>query len=33
VDGPWRDNPTLYEFYVKREHRTRTFDLFADLVW
>src|SRR5713101_3091337 len=32
VDGPWRDNPTLYEFYVKREHRTRTFDLFADLL-
>ena len=32
VDGPWRDNPTLYEFYVEREHRKRMFDLFANLL-
>src|SRR5581483_6286000 len=31
VDGPWHDNPALYEFYVKHEHRMRTFDLFASL--
>lgn len=32
VDGPWRDNPALYEFYVERAHRTRMFDLFASLL-
>jgi GNAT superfamily N-acetyltransferase len=32
VDGPWRDAPALYEFYVRREHRMRLFDLFAELL-
>ncbi len=32
VGGPWRDTPALYEFYVKHEHRTHTFDLFAELL-
>jgi GNAT superfamily N-acetyltransferase len=32
VDGPWRDAPALYEFYVELEHRVRTFDLFASLL-
>jgi GNAT superfamily N-acetyltransferase len=32
VGWPWRDTPALYEFYVQREHRTRTFDLFAALL-
>ncbi len=32
MDGPWRDNPTLYEFYVEPGHRSRTFDLFVNLL-
>jgi GNAT superfamily N-acetyltransferase len=32
VGGPWRDAPALYEFYVQREQRMRTFDLFASLL-
>jgi GNAT superfamily N-acetyltransferase len=32
VDGPWRDTPALYEFYVQRERRTSIFDLFAALL-
>ena len=32
VDGPWRDSPALYEFYVEREHRARIFDLFTSLL-
>lgn len=32
VDGPWRETPALYELYVKREYRMRTFDLFASLL-
>jgi GNAT superfamily N-acetyltransferase len=32
VNGPWRDTPALYEFYVKPECRKRTFDLFAGLL-
>jgi len=32
VDGPWRDTPALYEFFVQREHRMRIFDLFASLL-
>jgi GNAT superfamily N-acetyltransferase len=31
IAGPWRDAPALYEFYVQREERTHTFDLFASL--
>jgi GNAT superfamily N-acetyltransferase len=32
VAGPWTDKPTLLEFYVVPEHRTRGFDLFEALV-
>ena len=28
VAGPWRDRPTVYEFYVEPEYRTRAFELF-----
>ena len=28
VAGPWRDRPTVYEFYVVPEHRSRAFPLF-----
>ena len=27
LGGPWKDKPTLFEFYVLPEHRTRAFDL------
>jgi GNAT superfamily N-acetyltransferase len=29
VAGPWKDKPTLYEFFVLPEHRSRVFDLFS----
>jgi GNAT superfamily N-acetyltransferase len=32
IGGPWTDKPTLFEFYVLPEHRTRAFDLFEALV-
>jgi hypothetical protein len=32
VSGPWKDKPTLYEFYVLPLHRSRAFDLFEALV-
>ena len=32
VGGPWRDKPTLYEFYVVPHHRLRMFDLFRALL-
>jgi len=32
VAGPWKDKPTLYNFYVLPEFRTRSFDLFATLL-
>jgi GNAT superfamily N-acetyltransferase len=28
VAGPWKDNPTIYEFYVLPHYRSRLFDLF-----
>ena len=28
VDGPWRDKPTLYEFHVEPDRRSRAFALF-----
>jgi len=28
IAGPWKDKPTLFEFYVLPEHRARAFDLF-----
>jgi GNAT superfamily N-acetyltransferase len=30
VDGPWRDRPTIYEFYVEPSYRNRAFDIFSD---
>ncbi len=32
VGGPWRENPTVYEFFVLRQHRSRVFDLFEALL-
>ena len=28
IAGPWKDKPTILEFYVLPEHRARAFDLF-----
>lgn len=28
IAGPWKDKPTILEFYVVPEHRSRAFDLF-----
>jgi RimJ/RimL family protein N-acetyltransferase len=28
IAGPWKDKPTVFEFYVVPEHRTRAFELF-----
>src|SRR5262245_55530822 len=28
VAGPWRDKPTVYEFYLEPNFRTRAFELF-----
>lgn len=28
IAGPWKDKPTILEFYVLPDHRTRAFDLF-----
>jgi GNAT superfamily N-acetyltransferase len=32
MDGPWRDNPAVYEFFVEPEHRMRTFEAFTSLL-
>lgn len=32
VDGPWKDKPTIYEFYVLPHYRSRLFDLFSLLL-
>ena len=32
VAGPWKDKPTVFEFYVLAEGRGRAFDLFEALV-
>ena len=32
IGGPWKDKPTLFEFYVLPEHRTRAFDIFEALL-
>jgi hypothetical protein len=32
VAGPWKDQPTLYEFYVLPHYRSRFFDLFSALL-
>jgi len=32
IGGPWKDKPTLFEFYVVPEHRTLAFELFEALL-
>ena len=32
VSGPWKDKPTIYEFYVLPHYRLRMFDLFGALL-
>src|SRR5262249_10917311 len=32
VGGPWREKPTLYEFFVLPQKRSQVFDLFACLL-
>ena len=32
IDGPWKEKPTLFEFYIVPEHRARAFDLFEALL-
>lgn len=32
IAGPWKDKPTIFEFYVLPEHRARGFDLFEALL-
>ena len=32
IAGPWKDKPTLYEYFVLPDHRTRAFDLFTALL-
>src|SRR5437016_11604436 len=32
IGGPWKDKPTVFEFYVLPERRSRAFDLFEALL-
>ena len=32
VGGPWKDKPTVYEYYLLPQYRLRTFDLFDNLL-
>jgi hypothetical protein len=32
IAGPWKDKPTVYEYFVLPDHRTRAFDLFTELL-
>jgi GNAT superfamily N-acetyltransferase len=32
IAGPWKDKPTIYEFYVVPQWRNRIFDLFSELL-
>ena len=32
VSGPWKEKPTLYEYFVLPQFRSRMFDLFVDLL-
>jgi GNAT superfamily N-acetyltransferase len=32
VGGPWHEKPTVYEFFVLRQYRSRLFDLFEGLL-
>jgi GNAT superfamily N-acetyltransferase len=33
IGGPWKDRPTLFEFYVLPQHRSCSFDLFEALLF
>src|SRR4029077_18303358 len=32
VSGPWKDKPTVYEYYVLPQYRSRMFDMFVGLL-
>ena len=32
IAGPWTDKPTIFEFYILPQHRSRAFDLFEALL-
>ena len=32
IGGPWKDKPTVFEFYVLTEHRSSAFDLFESFL-
>jgi GNAT superfamily N-acetyltransferase len=32
VSGPWKDRPTVYEFFLTPQYRSRSFDLFEALL-
>jgi GNAT superfamily N-acetyltransferase len=32
IGGPWKGNPTIYEFYIRPEYRKRLFDCFDALL-
>jgi hypothetical protein len=32
IGGPWREKHALYEFFVQRVHRMRSFELFTNLL-
>jgi GNAT superfamily N-acetyltransferase len=32
IAGPWKDKPTVFEFYVLPDHRARAFDIFEAFV-
>jgi len=32
IAGPWKDKPTIYEFYVAPQYRSHVFDLFRTLL-
>jgi GNAT superfamily N-acetyltransferase len=32
IAGPWKDQPTVYEFYVTRDYRTRIFEAFETFI-
>jgi GNAT superfamily N-acetyltransferase len=32
IEGPWKDKPTIFEFFILPQHRSRAFDLFETLL-
>src|SRR6267378_5618451 len=32
VSGPWKDKPTVYEYYLLPRYRSRMFDCFCELL-